>query len=328
MAKKTETEILYEVSKLYYVENRNQAEIARKIGISRPQVSRYLKRAKEIGIVEIKLNIPEDDDSNYMEERLKEILNLKTVFITPKTANVSDEEDRIKKLGFNSIKFISKLIMESKFVGVGWGRTLYSMILNMEYMSDKSKISFLPLIGGTGQTAPHYQVNTLVDRLAEKYGGNRIFLNAPAFFQSETFYLENLKDGRVSTVTQLWNKIDLAIIGLGSPIQYSEVLRSEIAPVTLLKLIKENPVGDILGRFFNSDGCLITKEDDWNILGIPLECLPKIEKVACIAEGNEKVRGIISAARNKYFNILVTNHETGEQLLKLIEGGNDEGIGI
>lgn len=326
--KKTENEILYEVSKLYYIENRNQAEIARKMGISRPQVSRYLKKAKEIGIVEIKLNLPEESNTDIIADKLKNILGLKEVYITQKAPGVSNDIDRIKKLSFNSIKYISNLIENSKFVGIGWGRTIYNIILSMEYIKNKSDISFLPLIGGVGQTEPHYQVNTIVDRLAEKFGGNRIFLNAPAFFQKESFYYETLKNNGISTVLDLWEKLDLAIVGLGSPIQYSEVLRSEIAPATLLKLIKENPVGDILGRFINSKGQVITKEDDWNILGIPLECLQKIENVVCIAEGDEKTHGIISAAKSKYFNILITNYETGGNILSLIEGGLYESAGI
>src|SRR3989442_13738433 len=48
-----ETDLLVRASRLYYLEERGQAEIARLLRISRPGVSRLLQRAREAKIVEI-----------------------------------------------------------------------------------------------------------------------------------------------------------------------------------------------------------------------------------------------------------------------------------
>ena len=42
-------EKLVKIASMYYEENKNQNEIARSLGISRPLVSRYLTEAREFG---------------------------------------------------------------------------------------------------------------------------------------------------------------------------------------------------------------------------------------------------------------------------------------
>lgn len=44
---------LYSVAKMYYCDNKGQQEIANAMGVSRPQVSRMLKEARELKIVDI-----------------------------------------------------------------------------------------------------------------------------------------------------------------------------------------------------------------------------------------------------------------------------------
>ena len=45
-------ELLVRVAELYYMEGLTQEAIAQMLDLSRPEVSRYLKRARELGIVE------------------------------------------------------------------------------------------------------------------------------------------------------------------------------------------------------------------------------------------------------------------------------------
>lgn len=47
--------ILVKVAYMYYDENMTQQEIADKLGVSRPSVSRMLQKARQNGIVEIKI---------------------------------------------------------------------------------------------------------------------------------------------------------------------------------------------------------------------------------------------------------------------------------
>ena len=50
--------LLAEVAQRYYLEDLTQEQIARRLGVSRSQVSRMLKEAREQGIVEIRVHHP------------------------------------------------------------------------------------------------------------------------------------------------------------------------------------------------------------------------------------------------------------------------------
>ena len=73
-------QLLYEVSRHYYELGRTQEEIAQSLGISRSQVSRAIKKARDEGIVVIKLVPPAGsfrraaprDDGNLRPVRLRD----------------------------------------------------------------------------------------------------------------------------------------------------------------------------------------------------------------------------------------------------------------
>ena len=61
---------LYEVAYAYYIQGRRQQDIAKELGVSHVQISKYLKLAEEKGIVEITVNPPYV--SNAIRKRLKD----------------------------------------------------------------------------------------------------------------------------------------------------------------------------------------------------------------------------------------------------------------
>ena len=81
-------DLIREVAKLYYYEDLTQDQIGEIIGLSRQKVWRMLKKAKEEGIVQIKIIEPSLDKVSEHEARLQEKYSLKEVKIA-----VSFQED-------------------------------------------------------------------------------------------------------------------------------------------------------------------------------------------------------------------------------------------
>src|SRR5581483_8003276 len=61
---------LYLAAKLYFEEGRKQGEVARALGIRQPEVSRLLKLARSLGVVEIAINPPPE---RRLSRRLTEL---------------------------------------------------------------------------------------------------------------------------------------------------------------------------------------------------------------------------------------------------------------
>lgn len=303
---------------MYYLESLSQAEIAKRVNLSRPQISRYLKRARKVGMVEIKINKPSSIVNQKISSQIKSMLNLKDVVISP-LGNASDksEEKIIESIAIRASSYLPSIISRSTVIGIGWGRTLYKTILAMDTYKTEREIFFVPLIGGIGQTAPHYQVNTLVDRIAEKFSAQRFFLNLPAFINQNDFHMLISEGKLFETMNEYWARLDLAIIGLGGP---AGALSAEIEPSIVKRLKEQKAVGDILGQFFKEDGKICTSGMEDKLVGVPISRLSKVENVVCVSGGQDKVQGIISAARAGYFNILITDEMTAKSIIQKLGG--------
>ncbi len=57
-----ENEQLFQIAQMYYEQNLTQEEISKKVHISRSNISKMLKRARNVGIVEIVVHCPQEEE--------------------------------------------------------------------------------------------------------------------------------------------------------------------------------------------------------------------------------------------------------------------------
>jgi DNA-binding transcriptional regulator LsrR (DeoR family) len=77
------TALMHTAARLYYLEDATQAEIAARLGVSRPTVSRLLSEARRAGIVRIEIVAPIEEDGADLEDELREALGLRRVHLAP-----------------------------------------------------------------------------------------------------------------------------------------------------------------------------------------------------------------------------------------------------
>jgi len=308
-----ERALIIKVCKLYYLENKTQKEIAKILGISRPKVSRLLTAGKQIGIVKIEIDAgPAVNNKQEVSNKLKENYNLKNVII----ANSFYQNKVIFEIASAAGKFLSNHIRDGQIVGLSWGRTLYqtceSIVCNEKY----NNTLFVPLLGGVGQRRYQYQVNSIVEKMANAFQALRYYLHAPAVLENLTDLETILQNNAIKLVTDMWNKLDLAIVGIGEPISLSNAFKDIFDQELLSNLIKDKAVGDIAGRFFTAEG-MECKDIGLRILGISLEQLKRTPEVIGIAGGQEKVSAIYAAIKAGYINSLVTDLDTALSILNM-----------
>jgi len=312
-------ELAYRAARLYYLEGLTQQQIASQLGISRSKVSRLLAYAREVGMVEIKLKAPGIRSERFLSDFLKERLGLKEVVVAEATER--DEEHILEKIAKAGSEYISKVLKNGQIVGWGWGRTMYKTVHALRNDGEPHFSSiFIPLIGGAGQSARHYQVNSLVERAAEIFKAQVMYLNAPAFFADKNTLELFLKEKQVSNVLEMWKKLDIAIFGLGKPVYDSEIIRSEIDSSIIMDLLREKAVGDILARFFNPSGKICSSTLNELIFGIGMDDLLKVPTRICLCGGEKKVDGIITASKEGYLNVLVIDSITANTVLNRLKG--------
>ncbi len=320
-------ELLFNIATLYYRDSLTQQEISQKLNISRPMISRALNKAQSLGIVRIEL-VPPAGFSD-LELELAKKLNLQRVVVAPQLNNHGTErENRTEDIVDCAAKLLPELILPGMSVGVGWGVTVYRTVLALQPSGGERKDTvFVPLVGSAGRSESHYQVNVIVDRIAEKLKGNATFFNIPAFVRSQQLMDYVLSDPQLKTIQAVWSHLDIAIVGLGAFGGVPSFPVGDYSQEELAELKQLGVVGDILGRFFTDEGFIsdsAAKETyfpkntsslpEQVYLGIPADDLSRAKNVVCLCGGSQKVPSIRVAARQGLFNFLVTDMSTAKEL--------------
>lgn len=114
-----------------------------------------------------------------------------------------------------------------------------------------------------------------------------------------------------------WRKIDIAILGIGSPtLKASESWKQFYGEDVLAYLEGKKVVGDVVSRFYNIEGEHIDNTLDDRLIGIDISDLKRTPYRIGVAEAVDKADAIASALKGRYINVLVTTEETAQEVLK------------
>ncbi|MCL4424956.1 MAG: sugar-binding transcriptional regulator [Firmicutes bacterium] len=306
-----ETQLLVAVAERYHEFGRTQQEIADEFRISRPKVSRLLARAKEEGIVQIKVVNPFSHAREIREELLKRY-GLLDALVIPST--VSDETLLTEKIGQAGAVYLAEHLVDGEIIGVGRGRTVYQVV---RFLPEKSLpgLSVVPLTGGLGQADAYFQVNELARKAAERLSGRCVYLYAPAMLQHGTNKRALYSEPHLKRAVELWDRLDWAVVGIGaveSPhnAEYFKIMRY------LIKTFgAQDAVGDICLWHFDAKGVIYAKGETL-LISITPELLKRTKKVVAVAGSLKKVRAIRATLLGGLVNILITDERTADGLLQ------------
>ncbi|MFZ5644909.1 MAG: sugar-binding transcriptional regulator [Bacillota bacterium] len=303
--------LLYKVAKYYYINDYSQHEIAKTLNFSRPQISRLLKRARELGIVQIEVSLPNTLDRRQLTQEIKKLFNLKNVIISPVVPNEKESDSGLYALAAD---YLHKALSNCKNIGVGWGKTLYHTALQLSYQEQHPEMTFYPLIGNSGNNNPYLQTSSITDRFAEKFRAKAYFSNSLAVMLKSNY--TSVEQERVKKLRNAWANLDTAIIGLGGKNLLDKIYIDEISESAEFQKQIDHITGDILATFFLDDRTNLKYPENYYLEAIDLKTLQSLENVICIAGGPNKVDAICYAAESGYFKTLITDERTAKAILK------------
>ncbi|SHJ47796.1 sugar-binding transcriptional regulator [Propionispora hippei] len=292
--------------KLYYEENYTQNEIAKLLEISRPTVSRLLKEGKESGVVRIEIVNPLQDNFESLERRVEQLYGLKEVIIVEDEADVSLQTKNAAKA---AASYLMRIVKPGNTIGVSMG-TMVKAVAKYIDIQGNLNLTFVPLVGGVGQSQREIHPNEIITELAKSFGGNFKLLHAPAVVSNENIKKEILKEQSIKEVLDHTKLCNVGLVGIGSPTDpASTIMGSGYFNLNdTSNLQKAGAIGDVCLRFYDIHGH--TEQFDFNkrVVGIELEDLKKIDIMIGVACGENKVMAIIGALNSKLINVLVTNY--------------------
>ncbi|NJL95041.1 MAG: MarR family transcriptional regulator, partial [Anaerolineae bacterium] len=119
--------LLVKVSRLYYEQKLTQQEIARRLHLSRPKVSRLLQQAEEEGIVQIKIVLPPGAHHTDLEARLEQTFGLLEAVVV-EVDPALDQLGASHQIGTAAAEYLQRTIEEGDTIGLAWGVSLNGMV--------------------------------------------------------------------------------------------------------------------------------------------------------------------------------------------------------
>jgi DNA-binding transcriptional regulator LsrR (DeoR family) len=306
--------LLYAAAKMYYEEEATQAEVAVKLGTSRASVSRLLAEARRRGIVQIRVVPPPQPTSDDLGDQLAQALGLQAVYLTAPLPAGTASRTTEDVMGSVLAPAVGRALTSARLgpgdvLLVSSGRTVYE-VASFD-LPRLPGVVVAPTVGGTDQPEAWFQTNEIVRRFADRIGGRPTYLFAPAL-PGPDLYEILLRDPAIDRVLQLWPQARVVVTGVGAP----PLLRSQVPQF----VPRDSPslreaIGDICSRFFDRAGNPVEFEGSDRLIALRLAELRDLPIVIAVAAGPDKVTPVVSGARARYFNQLVTDPLTAQQIL-------------
>ncbi|SDJ56485.1 sugar-binding transcriptional regulator [Salimicrobium halophilum] len=315
--------IMVKVAKLYYFEGHTQAQIAKIIGVSRPIISKLLAQAREENVVEIYIK----DESAHtvdLEMQIERHYGVREVIVLPK----SDYQPEMvrKMLGKAAASHISKKVPHISKIGISWGKSVYSFVEEYPYRRE-DHLHIVPLIGGMGQSHLDLHSNILSLRLAQKINSSCSYLYAPAMMDNSELKERLLSSLDIFGVLEEGKNVDIAVVGLGNPVQNSTMEEiGYLSSEDVASLKRSNAIGDLNSQFYDVNGEPLNHPLNERVIGLGMEDLRNVPETVAIAEGLNKVKSIHAGLKSGIINTFITDDETATALMSHVDEGVTEQI--
>lgn len=294
-------ELLTEIATRFYLRGDTQIRIAGDMGLDPSTVSRYLKRAREEGIVRVEIRPPRRQNAD-LGRAVAERYGLSRVVV----ASAGTDTTR-STLPAVAADYLGGILRSGMRVGVGWGATLSAVVQVME-PNAVTALTICQLAGGLSESVPGIQGHELVRQLAGLYPGSRVqYLHAPSIVDSAAIRAAIMSDRSVEVALAVAAASDLALVGIGPMDEDATLIRAgDLSPGAVQRLIRLGAVGSMNSRFYDAAGKPVTWLDDRTV-GIGWDELRAIPLVVAVAGGANKAEAIRAALRTGCVTILVTD---------------------
>jgi deoxyribonucleoside regulator len=305
-------EVLTDVATRHYLHGSSQIEIARDLSLDPSTISRYLKRARDDGIVKIEI-VPPRRKNIELGLALAERYGLGRAVV----AELDDAAtDAVAVVAPVAAEFISDQLRRGMRIGIGWGQAISAVVRELT-PGVVNELQVAQLAGGLADAAPGIQGHELARMLIEIYPASRaIYLHAPSIVDSAAICDALLADRSVQAALAAAAQSELAVVGIGQMDADATLLTaSHILGADRDALIAQGAVGSMNGRFYDGDGRPVGHLDRRTV-AIEWAALARIPTVIAVAAGAAKAAAIKAGLRTGCVNVLVTDEGTAELLLR------------
>lgn len=297
--------LILRVCQLFYRDDLAHVEIGKRLGLSRFQVARLLRRGLEEGYVVIKILEPTGWHSD-LERELEERYGLSMAIV------VDDDGQGVAEIRRRVADAAGRLLVElasdDMALGISLGQTMQDLVDQLPNRIPRTT-DVVQLTGGT----------PLAVDLATRFGTQPSVMYAPALVGGAEVRGSLLGDATIHATFERFRDLDVAFVGIGSitePDTSRLVYGGALSPDEVQRLRERGAVGDVLAYLFDAEGNVVESGLEDRMLAIGLDDLLRIPRRVGVSAGIDKATAIGGALRGGFVNTLVTDSSVARKLCK------------
>jgi lsr operon transcriptional repressor len=309
-------DIIGKAARLHYEYGLTHQEVAEVLHISRVKVTRLLKRARDLGVVQIRV-LPDVSPYAVLETQLTQHFGLDEALVVP---TMADDLAQRTALAGAAARYLQRVVRDGTVVAIGLSRTI---ALVHRYIVDPrpTRATFVSLVGGMRSVSMAANPYEGAEHLARLFGGVAEHLLAPAIAGSPVIAEAFLADPATAKTLDHAANADVALLGLGGISAHTTLVdEGELTPEEVKELLALGAVGDMAARFFDANGDAIQHEIDHRVIGLTLAQIRRIPVRLVVAGGADKTETILGALRAGLADVIVLDAGNAERILRQSPG--------
>jgi len=318
-AKPEDLRLALRAATMYYLDGLTQAEIAVRLGVSRPTAGRLVARAKTHGLVRIEIVVPVDlrDDLHAEEERaLEERFGLIEAVVAGHgvDADSLSRPEAFASVGRAAAALLLRRLSPTDTLGFTWGPENVAVVRALT--NGVSTCRAVVQLDGSMSTAA-YQTGTefILSRCAEMLHADTYRLPAPLYADPATV-ASIQSDSGMSRTLEAGRRAEVMIFGIGAVSTSTTLFEGSFLDTGMLdELISLGAVGEIGGRFFDTNGVPVDSELQRRAVSVQLEDIKACPATILVASGAAKHAATLGALRGGLARFLVCDIDCARWLL-------------
>ena len=300
-----------EAVKLYYQQGLSQAEVATRMGLSRPTIAKLLAHGRERGFVTIEIHDPREDASE-IALRLEQRFGLACA----RVAHGPDmtEGEAIEQVGRVGADVVTQLVRDGMSVGISWGRTM------------RVGVRVVQLKGGASFSERATHDFEIMRSFCEAFGAQPRYLPLPVIFQDTAMLSIVRRDRSIERILEEGRGVDVAVFTVGSLGREALSLNLGQLEDHEVEALLRDAVGDACSRFFTREGDVALASVDRRTVGITLDELRSRPVRVLVAGGRVKAEALDTALHMGLATHLVVDQDLALALLERPRGATPRGV--
>lgn len=293
---------------LYHGDGLTQAQVAKRLFVSRQTVGRLLEAARAQGVVRIEIDA-RCLAALDLATRLRETFGLADAIVVPRDDETPKPTGRVNERVASALAaYVRRYLHPGAVVGVGWGDTVARALA----MLAEESLDGVTLASAAGS------IRAISQSLAgdPKVAHHLRVVPAPLLVSSPEAAQLLRAEGSVREVLELAASASVTLTGIGSAGPDASAVRSQlVTPEEVTSFAAMGAVGDMLGEWFDANGRIVSAATSARRIGLGLDQLREMPNVVVVAGGRHKAEAVLGAIRGGFVKVLVTDENTAEELL-------------